>query len=300
MTDTDFPGLTTYESHKKWCFNFWYVPSIKTYFWGNWEVEPIAPGIVIVLAFSSLDILGFLVLSVAHSALIFSFALFFFVLFIYSYYKIISEGPGYFPFYWREIVSHPELPLGNECPAGIISSPMQFRWAKRFVAPPRSALMETARRFVLRPDHECCYTSCWIGKRNMKFFILFNLYGFVYLSTFVFICGSFTIGRFRTKKWPLVTLFLAIFSVLALNFALMTGYFGFTSLCNAVRGITEWEIFKEIPVGRFDGGLCRNLEDVCGTRSCQWFCPTSPWKGLTNEDLISHYVSYESLERRSV
>lgn len=293
-----FPGLTRWEK-AKFCgvCTASYVPVLDRWFCGTWEVEWIVPLIVVSLAFSSFGVFHFLVMPfLSNQRFWWYFLLIFLMVFLYCYYRTIRDGPGVWPFYWSEMEEHPELPREHDSLSGIISMDLQYQWAKDLPRPPRSTLAKSARRYVLRPDHECCYTTSWIGKRNHKFFILFNFYGFIYLSCFTILC-VLKIGSVidsNTFSFEIACLF--IYGVLGANFTMTTGFFFLQSVTNTLKGVTEWEKFKELfENSPFDRGWRRNLEDVFGTSWYCWLLPTSPWTGMTNEQLARNYIPYANI-----
>jgi hypothetical protein len=291
------PEKTSFESKKIChCLPVSYVAVLDSYFLGSWKIDLVAPCIVSLLSFSTLTVLlVFVVPSYEHPWKL-SFCLILpFLFFVYSYFRAIIEGPGYFPFY-QFMISLGEIPSNfTDSISGIVTTHEQLLWLQEHPNPPRSIFSHSARRFVLRPDHECCYTSSWIGKRNLKFFILFNIYGFIYLSLYTIICGYYAFGFIVNPKNPIRGLIFTSFSLLGLNFAGLTGYYGFMSIWNAMMGVTNWEVENEMLTGIvYDRGICRNFEDVCGTRLSWylWCFPVSPWSEQSNDELASHYRRY--------
>ena len=277
-----FPEVTVVE-RRGW---FSYVAALDAWFWREWEIEWIPPAIVLFLALSSFGVCVFLV---EYKAVVMGLFLW---LFLHCYFLTIRDGPGYWPFYWAANVPFTEGSLD-----GLITNQEQLEWARQRPRPPRSALARSARRFVIRPDHECCYTACWIGKRNHKFFILFNLYGFVYLTWFTLVTGARVIDWLNHADYTARTFIALLYCVLGMNFSMLTGYFCVSSIINMVQGVTEWETYKRILPSAFDRGWLANTEDVCGPSSqlfC-WLLPVSPWQGLTNEEISAGYVPYAEL-----
>lgn len=289
------PEFTAFESKKVFgVLRVSYVPGLRSYFIGSWEVDFLVPCIVSGLAFSTLILLLIEVVPwYTHRGIISLFMILLFVLFLYSYFRVIFEGPGYFPFYEFMISSGVIESKSDDSISGIVSTREQHQWMREHPAPPRSIFSSSARRFILRPDHECCYTSSWIGKRNMKFFILFNFYGFIYLMSYSFICGYYGSRFLVSKEHPIRFLIFCFVTLLAVNFGSLTGYYVFVSIRNALKGVTTWELEHEMMRGIvLDVWSFRNLEDICGSEWYLWCFPVSPWSGLSNEDISRHYERY--------
>jgi hypothetical protein len=223
-----------------------------------------------------------------------------FILFLTNYIRTIIDGPGYFPFYWafRDVLPPPpiqgnELLSSDDTPYGIISKEEQHQWASQHKKPPRSILSKTARRMVLRPDHFCAWATVWIGKRNEKFFILMNLYSLLYLGLFVLYVARHFV-RLLSGTVSLTSFVMAAYGLAASAFGLVNATFFLTSIWDALGNRTSWEQWNGIE-DRFDRGVRRNLEDVCGgmDRCWTWPCPISPWKGKSSSELAEEYRAYE-------
>ncbi|OHT12119.1 hypothetical protein TRFO_03756 [Tritrichomonas foetus] len=181
----------------------------------------------------------------------------------------------------------------EESPAGIVSNKEQLHYVKKRPKPNRCIYSSTARRIVIRPDHFCDYTQSWIGKKNFKFFVLFNTYGFLYIFFFcIFDFVSMMIEITSEKHRMLAILF--IYFCLSLMFMMMTSLFVCSHCNNACTNTTSWENWNGVNPSRYDQGCIENLEDVCGTRKkfFLWLFPISPWKGKTNFELIENYIDY--------
>jgi hypothetical protein len=76
-------------------------------------------------------------------------------------------------------------PPDDHSPSGIISNHNQRRWAQLRSKPNRCILSTVGRCIVIRPDHFCKWSESWIGKRNQNFYLLFNIYGVLYLACFL-------------------------------------------------------------------------------------------------------------------
>jgi hypothetical protein len=181
-------------------------------------------------------------------------------------------------------------------PSGIVATKEQLAWVKTRQKPNRCVFSTTAKRIVIRPDHFCGWTSTWIGRRNHKFFILFNVWGFVYMIVFLVCDVNRVINDLsREDPSPVLALFL-IYGMMGLMFAFMTGGFASSHLFGMIQNQTSWESWNRIKPDRFDRGAMENAEELCGpsARWYLWLCPVSPWAGITNEDLVASYPPYRA------
>jgi hypothetical protein len=300
-TDLVFPGFTEY-ANTSLCglVDVVEIPSIRATFLGEWEISLCCPLTVSVLSISSYLIAMILALPTLGRGGWVAMPLFtiLFLLFYVSYVRVISDGPGYFPFYYplsrsgKHSNEEGSLLFTDECsPSGIVSHHLQAVWSRRNPKPNRCILSSQARRIVIRPDHFCDWTQTWIGKRNFKFFVLFSTWGFVYIFVFVVILFAAVAVDIQERKSSLVGLFF-LYMFFGFLFLVMTGLFMCSHNQAMCENTTAWEDWNGIAKDRFDRGCLRNTEDVCGGVS-QWYCwccPTSPWKGKSNEALIQQYT----------
>jgi hypothetical protein len=299
--DEPFPGFTDYSTRSFYGLcDVVSIPAIRATFIGEWEVALFCPGLVVFLLISSYCVAVILALPTLGVIGWISMPFFtvIFLVFLISYYRVIADGPGYLPFYYPLSRSsglssgEDSYLFADECsPSGVISDHAQAAWSRLRPKPNRCILSAQARRIVIRPDHFCDWTQTWIGKRNIKFFLLFNSWGFIYIFIFaVTLFAAIAVDIQERKSWHVGIFFLYVF--FAFLFLVMTGLF----LCSHVPGmcqnVTAWESWNEIDRTRFDRGWLRNTEDVCGSAAnwwC-WMCPTSPWKHWSNDALIQQYT----------
>jgi hypothetical protein len=294
--ESPFPGFTEYNRTRFLCCNRTLIPAIHATYWGHWEVSMGMPSVVLILILSSF---GMAVASM-YAPLSWGMRLWFIpliifaVLFVVSYLRVITDGPGFFPFYYPR--QHPSrngslLSQGDDhSPSGIISTPEQKAWALARPRPNRCILSTLGRRIVIRPDHFCGWTESWIGKRNYKFFLLFNIWGSLYISVFLVLDIATLINALQdgVSGWNLVHF---LYGILGIVFVIMTCMFVESHGKAMVEGQTQWEIWNQIDPERYNEGCERNMEDVCGTgNKCCWCCPVSPWTGMTNRDLVAEYT----------
>lgn len=304
-----FPGYTEWSTARWCCFrNAFAVGPERTPFLGHWEVSACMPTVVCSIITSSYLICMLLIFpeygasAYVHAALM--SVLYF--LFTYSYFRVIIDGPGYFPFFWPD----EECPGGAEdesssllqhqsayfLPSGIITTCEQSQWAAERERPNRCILSKAARRIVIRPDHFCGWIGSWIGKRNHKFFLLFNFWGLCFIAYFLVMDTLRVIREFSKEMPSLWVMLFLIYLFVALMFMMLTGSF----VCSHTYGVlvnqTQWEEWRKCSRDKYSQGWVKNVEDVFGPIR-YWYTyllPVSPWKGYTNEELIENYkTGYE-------
>lgn len=302
MEEPPFPGYSRWEYRKLCCTNRAIrIIDVDVMFLGHWEASFGLPIVVTSIILSSYLVAMFIIfpyfevwgvpISIVLSILCF--------LFFYSYSRIIIDGPGYFPFYYP---MHPMVDDGvddfatllrndDDSPAGIISSASQSEWIQGRPKPNRCVASASARRIVIRPDHFCGWTASWIGRRNHKFFILFNLWGAVYITTFTSTCVYSIIVEFVRSEPSLVVIPLVLYAITGFIFGVMTLSFACSHIHGMLANVTSWEEWNDVPAKRFNRGCLKNVEELCGPRTgwMYWVLPVSPWKGVTNEQFISEY-----------
>lgn len=290
---TEFPGYSKYDEKKICCCKIAYFPSLNTYFIGQWEIIPWLPMFVFLLAISAFAVITYIGISIFNLTemiivLVVLFILLF--MFLFSFSLVILEGPGYYPFSLVHDNGNPPTQW-----AGIQSSMEQYSWVQLQSRPPRSAFFRTAHRYVLRPDHFCGWTSTWIGKRNFKFFILFNFYGMLYLALFTIYTVRALIHLLDPFQVSASFFLTVIYMILGAFFTFMTGNFFFTSMVHSFNNETNWEIWNHVESSKFQKANWKeNLQDVFGdVNMLLWFCPISPWHDKSNAEISAGYLTYD-------
>lgn len=312
----DFPGFTKYRRVKYCCTNnAIYIDKIpNVIFLGHWDAQPGFPIAVTTIIVSSYLVAMIMIYPVWSKicgitmAIVLSITFF---LFIYSYFRIIIDGPGYLPFYWplkHNNIQNQDINVNDDemstlinkndelSPSGIISTKEQLRWAKERPRPNRSILTTDGHRIVIRPDHLCGWTASWIGKRNYKFFLLFNFWGSIYILNFLVSCIIEIVSEMKNDDPSVTIAVLFVYAFLGLTFLLMTSSFACTHSYQMCINQTSWEDWKGYDSSRFDRGCKENIADVCGPWS-KWYTfllPISPWTNYTNNELVKDYVPYKS------
>ena len=316
LEKNDFPGFTQWRRVKYCCTNnAVYIDKMpNVIFLGHWDAQlgfPIAVTTIIVSSYLVGMILIFPAWRKIPGIIMATILSITFFLFIYSYFRIIIDGPGYLPFYWplkhNKDQNPDNLKEDNEMssfinkneelsPSGIISTKEQLEWVKDRPRPNRSILSTDGHRIVIRPDHFCGWTASWIGKRNYKFFLLFNFWGAVYILNFLVCCIIQIVDEMSDDTPSPSVAILFVYAFLALTFLLMTGSFACTHTYQMFLNTTNWEEWKGIDNSRFDRGCSENITDVCGPWS-KWYTfllPISPWTSFTNDELVKDYPPYKS------
>lgn len=298
----EVPPLSIVEDSRLCCCPTKHIRKINAHFCGEWEVDLFMPIFVIFLIIASY--VSYVISMPSEYSkttfwyILFPIFTFLFIMFLVSYINTIRTGPGYYPYYYsvRDKVrgNEGDALLGPECPlSGVISTNEQYTFAHEGTMPPRSILSKSARRIVMKPDHLCGWTATWIGKRNFKLFILFNVYGFLYTG---FFCGTAwkvaAVLLTDINNFGFARLMVLILMLFAINFFFFTLSFAWTSLCNACKNRTSWEEWNKISPETFDKGCCNNMKDTCDENVCTWMCPCAPFKGKSNDELMSQYVVY--------
>ena len=328
IEDPTFPGFSKWKRVKYCCTNnAIVVEGVDSIFLGHWEAEigfPIA--VSIIAATSYLVSMIFILPSWKKYGVFCAFLLsLLFFLFIYSYFRTIIDGPGVLPFYWpikhivkrkiqhkkdnfdnvnmvnshnrtdnekepfKEVLTDDEL-----SPSGIVSNKKQIEWAKKRPPPPRCILSREGHRYILRPDHVCGWTGTWIGKRNYKFFLLFNFWGFLYIIHILVCMMVEIIKLMKTESFNFLLPVFFLYAFLALTFMILTGTFMCSHTFQMFQNITSYEADQGFDSSAFDKGCKNNIADVCGPFS-KWYTfllPISPWEGMSNTDLAKEYAPF--------
>ncbi|OHS98739.1 DHHC zinc finger domain containing protein [Tritrichomonas foetus] len=290
---TEFPGYSKYEDRCLLCCKAHYIPALKSYFIGHWMFMPVFPFFVYFLAVTAFLVILVIGLDLLELVEIVPVLVILFILgflFLYNYTRTIVDGPGYYPFsYVHDNGKPPDIW------SGIQSNDEQYNWVQLQDRPLRAAFFRSAHRYVIRPDHFCDWAGTWIGKRNYKFFFLFNFYGMFYLSFFTVYMIRCLLILLVPFKFSVHLVFILIYTLLGMSFTVLTGNFFFTALFHALKNTTSWEIWNDIDTSQFNRNNWReNLEDALGEGNmCLWFCPFSPWINMTNEEISAGYVAYD-------
>lgn len=198
-----------------------------------------------------------------------------YILSIYTYFKVISVGPG-------SPLEYPELKLGvsegseetniTEVNGANETSEQSERLLNPRKAPPMEILVshtvekgETCLRWCgkchvwkpdrchhcsscktcfLRMDHHCPWFSCCIGFKNHKFFVQFLLYVFSFCGV-VFICSAYLLYLFfkneQYQNDQYLSLTLVFLAVVSLAFFICVGVFAAFLIYMLLQNLTTIE-----------------------------------------------------------
>ena len=295
--EVEFPGFTEYTTEFSIFGRPVYkIPETGKKYWHHWEIQLFYPVLIMTFITASYFFGVSLVFPIYDNYPILLCILFtlLFGLYISSYVKIILDGPGYFPFCYPKIIPNETMRSGENCPAGIISKEEQHAWAKKQTGPNRCVLSVTAGRYVIKPDHYCTYTACWIGKRNLKFLILFTFWGCAFHLMFL-ILAFWGMMANTDSVFSFVVLFLLAMVTLPV-FGLEVIRF-IKTLRVILTNVTSWEGWNDVDKTQYGKGLLYNLQDVFGQKNMlTWLLPISPFGNLSNEDLIKNYDEYNIID----
>ena len=299
----EFPGFTQYHESNCFCCKK-YTFGKGFFFLGHWEFKPLFPMLVSLIILTTY-LFGLCLINPIFSTtaeIICDFLLTVLVIiYLFCYFMIIVEGPGYFPFYYSGIKNNkiknvPEyIPRFSDSPYGVIVNTDQYLFAQVNDKPNRSILAKSARRIIIRPDHLCQWTSSWIGKKNMKMFIQFNFYGAIYCLVYLILCITSLVTLISKVEVNYVK-FGWIIPFLLLSFSFLLWQLNNTiySIKMMIDGRTSWEKWNKIDQNKFNKGRKKNIEDVFGSNPsiCSYLCPTPPFKNISEEELVSDYNNY--------
>lgn len=300
----EFPGLSKYETSECCCCRCTKFPETKAKFIDEWETSWCMPSFVLILMTLSLAAYIYAVPtvwgSISYQAFVPIISILY-CLWFASYVMVLKTGPGYYPFYAANNTKNPYETQENfgdliECPyEGIITSKAQYKWTHEAEMPPRCILSKMARRIVIKPDHFCGWTATWIGKRNFKLFILFNVYGVLYNSFYIGTAWKVIYHAFKNfSNMNAAAMISFIMIILCLNFFFLTFSFSFNGLRSACINKTSWEEWNKIDVSEYNKGCCENMIDTCGDRHNKllWLFPVAPFRNIPNGELIVGYSRY--------
>lgn len=297
----EFPGVTEYTTEKCCCFRYYNITDTNEKYCGHWNISIWAPlGVTILILSSQFYFFAAIPKELNPIIKYISIIIMTIMCAIYlaSYYLTIAHGPGYFPFYYSAYLkgtinneTYPDINGIEDCPAGYISNSQQHLYASVNPKPNRSILAKSARRIVIRPDHMCVWAATWIGKKNMKSFILFNIYGPIYCIIYMIMMDIFI---FVDRSNYIVLGFNIAWSIAALCFGIWQITIAFRMIKDMVNGVTEWERWNRIDPEKFARSVKENIADVFGkpTSFLEYLIPSNPFSSDTNEMIVSNYANY--------
>jgi len=290
--DLPVPTLTRWDPICKCCcFYCNYVSSMQSYFINHWMVH-CCPGIfVIILTIISATIYGFFVIPYLpfSSILVHTLIFFFAIMFLVSYMMVIIEGPGYLPFYYPMELNDMNDPSAKYL-SGVVSNMEQEAYVKSQPKLKRAGYFNKAKRYVIRPDHFCGWTGTFIGKRNHKMFFHFNIWGSLYLFSYLILI-SLSIYNNVTTKFAvnqILICFPMIFT--ALPFVFMTIAFTVDIIHAFSKNQTQFERMQYLDTNYSKGSCLANWEEVCGPSS-KWYCWLIPYPPFQESDPVLYQMN---------
>jgi hypothetical protein len=170
------------------------------------------------------------------------------LVYFWAYFATIFEGPGYLPFYFPKLP-----PPDSDCLSGVVTGPGQLAYMKRTTPPPYTRYFKSARRIVLRPDHFCTFTDCFIGKKNYKLFFLFNIYGVVYISLCEWNTVHASILLFRKNKTATeiaLIILVWVYAVLYLIFVCFEFVLVMLGVIEIIHDLRQFELMRAYRLGK--------------------------------------------------
>lgn len=275
-----------------------YVPATKEYYLNHWKITLPFPIGVLYVIFSSYAVAWFCEYPYStyfgkNTMILLSILV---ILFAMSYVTCLLSGPGYLPFYYP-LKTTPTITNQQDHLSGLVTNDEQQNYIKSMTLPSRCHYFRSARRVVIRPDHLCAWTACFIGKKNHKMFFLFNFWGVIYISIFNFCCITSLIDVF--EQFPLVfsvrVFIVIIYTILGFAFLMLTGDFLMINIGHIHKNVTQFEVWKNMDV-KSNAHYCDNWVDIFGPVR-KWYCWLIPLGAFDDKDeySLAALSTYEKL-----
>jgi hypothetical protein len=218
------------------------------------------------------------IMIISYSAIGFAF-----LMSIISYFQILIRGPGYVPYNWcltRQMEYDFETMMSS-----VAVYQEQVDFGRTHERPDRASFSIDARRYVLRADHFCDWTQCWIGQKNIRYFILLtgwvSLYCLLYIGLRYFWAYDVITSAIRTKKFDYFSIIGWVCVLLSLGIFIFAVRLFITALHNLSLNVTlieKWKMKKAKQPVRSPTpkrSCLQNYEEICGSRRmiCCWPLP---------------------------
>ena len=194
------------------------------------------------------------------------------VVYCASYIGIIAVGPGYLPYYY------PYHCGDRDGLSGVVSNREQMEWVQTQQHPPHVKFFRKARRLVIRADHYCFWSSCFIGRRNFKFFCLFNFWGALYILGYAVwnIKGLHRLWNNFPYPYELssciIFAYLSVSMIIAGFFLTFQCIFIFSNWFAIWFNLTQYDVHHRKKLGIY------RLDRVSPVATCEYFFgPCSRW-----------------------
>lgn len=213
-----------------------------------------------------------------------------------SFIGIIVEGPGYLPFYYPSPL--PQSVDGDPTNlSGIVATDDQLKYAKAQKPPRNVKFFSSARRFVIRGDHFCAWSGCFIGKKNYKLFTLFNFYGLSFIVVTMLWIGSMLLKIVKNQDDAVFREMLILFILgccvmaYAVFFLIFQGIMLVNCLVSICYNHTQVEMNKKAQAGipiKSTGKRCDFCVYMFGPAKkwYTWLCPIGAYHGVEDYMLI--------------
>ncbi|EAY20807.1 hypothetical protein TVAG_391910 [Trichomonas vaginalis G3] len=297
-TTGKFPGKSSYRKFGCCCTALDFKDSEK-YYCGSWYCGP-SPYIIVILSLWNMVIhFVYTLLYTSYFGYIFTpILLIVYIMFLVSYFQMISVGPGYLPFYWHHASEHLLEGLSTEDNfEGITTFPAQLVWLKSNPRPNRAYYFPNVGRYVIRPDFYCKWAGVYIGKRNEKLLLLTTLYATIFCFFLVishFVTLIIRRNELTTSNFTIIVISIPVeLFITLIPLAQFSRSIGLTS-----NNLTKFEIEHGIDKEYFGNESKKeNLLDVFGRdqNCCMYALPISPFTGMTNQELIQNEKPYPFL-----
>ena len=267
--------------HNFLCLPISKIDGTNKYFIKYWEIMIPLPSFVIFLIIISIISYFFTIFNrLKDYKLFFTIEIFFFlILFLISYFSTMCSDPGYLPFNW--IKTQKTKYDWQEILSGKAITTEQIEFAKKY-KPNFASFSTFSGLYIIRADHICGWVANWIGKRNLKFFILQNLYGSIYCISLIIFRNFYINYNIKLSNYIYyLSIFSAIFEYLFAFILIMT-FFG--DLLMISENQTQISQFKNIKTENI--GFYESMKEVFGEKNffC-WFCPIFPFNDELNINL---------------
>lgn len=260
----------------------------SVYFLNHWEITLPMPLLVNTIIISSMVVYFKVCLIYLERSKFFNYSLMFFgIMFIVSYFSIIREGPGFLPYYFP--LKYTGKIAENDYLAGYATSRCKIIYAQTKLIRKQVSFFTSVRRFVLRPDHFCGWTGSFIGKKNHKFFFLFNFWGAIYCTDFTVNCIMALIDLMKAYLSDNKHLILCIiYTVLGIIFSLFTSSFVFSTIAETAENTTQFEKMRKRKSTKGKKSIREAFEEIFGSASkwYLWLLPVSAFGGESADELV--------------
>jgi hypothetical protein len=181
-----------------------------------------------------------------------------YVMFTVSYFNAVCRDPGYLPFNWS--LTCRTKYSWHELLDGTATEEDQFAFVRVARRPRGCSFSSSAGRFVIRADHVCGWIANWVGKRNHKFFLLFQCWTIVFLASLL--AWKWVPRSSASGVWPALIVITALVEAAALLYLLVTTG---TAVKDLLRGRTYLQQLKGM-----EGHQIRTVD------ACRQICGDTP------------------------